>query len=38
MIVVTGATGHLGRIVIQELLSRMPATELVRGPEPRPLH
>jgi NAD(P)H dehydrogenase (quinone) len=36
MIVVTGATGHLGRLVIAELLERVPASELVaavRRPE-----
>ncbi|NMG71578.1 SDR family oxidoreductase [Parazoarcus communis] len=36
MIVVTGASGQLGRLVIQSLLSRMPATQIVaavRRPE-----
>jgi NAD(P)H dehydrogenase (quinone) len=29
MIVVTGATGHLGRLVIEQLLNRVPAGEIV---------
>ena len=36
MIVITGATGQLGRLVIQALLRRVPASELVaavRSPE-----
>jgi NAD(P)H dehydrogenase (quinone) len=36
MIVVTGATGHLGRLVIDDLLKKVPATEIVaavRTPE-----
>lgn len=36
MIAITGATGHLGRLVIDELLKTMPATDIValaRSPE-----
>jgi NAD(P)H dehydrogenase (quinone) len=36
MIVVTGATGHLGRLVVEKLLEKVPASELavaVRSPE-----
>jgi NAD(P)H dehydrogenase (quinone) len=36
MIVVTGATGHLGRLVVEQLLQKVPATEIavaVRSPE-----
>lgn len=36
MIVVTGATGKLGRLIVEELLSRMPSSEIgasVRDPE-----
>ena len=36
MIVVTGATGKLGRLIVEELLSRMPCSEIgvsVRDPE-----
>ncbi|WP_029572114.1 NAD(P)H-binding protein, partial [Pseudomonas syringae] len=36
MIVVTGATGQLGRLVIEQLLSRVPASQIiaaVRSPE-----
>lgn len=36
MIVVTGATGHLGRLVVEKLLEKVPADELtvaVRSPE-----
>ena len=31
MILVTGATGQLGRLVMQALLERVPPTDLVAG-------